>query len=151
MMKKRYILLSAYLLFCFLGFSQSGGLDLNKTVRKEWLKDAGFGMFIHWSVDVQLGTVISHSLAGASEDYIDKYITELPQTFNPTDWDPERIVILAKNAGMKYVVFTTKHHSGFCWWPTKTTNFSIASTPYKKDVVKGLVEACRKWDLKKIL
>ena len=68
------------------------------------MKDAGFGMFIHWGVDVQLGGVISHQLVGASEDYINKYITDLPQTFDPMDWNPEKIVILAKNAGMKYIV-----------------------------------------------
>lgn len=144
---KKIITLLFCLTFFLTTFSQTG-LDLNKVEKKEWLKDAGFGMFIHWSVDVQLGTVISHSLAGASEDYINKYINDLPQTFNPTDWDAERIVVLAKNAGMKYIVFTTKHHSGFCWWPTKTTDFGIANTPYQKDVVKEFVEACRKWDMK---
>lgn len=144
---KKIITLLFCLAFFLTTFSQTG-LDLNKVEKKEWLKDAGFGMFIHWSVDVQLGTVISHSLAGASEDYINKYINDLPQTFNPTDWDAERIVVLAKNAGMKYIVFTTKHHSGFCWWPTKTTDFGIANTPYQKDVVKEFVEACRKWDMK---
>lgn len=145
-MKKVFTIFLLCTLF-LTSFSQTG-LDLSKVEKKEWLKDAGFGMFIHWSVDVQLGTVISHSLAGASEDYINKYINELPRTFNPTDWNPERIVILAKNAGMKYIVFTTKHHSGFCWWPTKTTDFGIAHTPYQRDVVMEFVEACRKWDMK---
>ncbi len=87
----------------------------NRPEREEWLKDAGFGMFIHWNIDAQLGTVISHSLAGSSEAYAEKYIRELPSTFNPMDWNPEKIVILAKNAGMKYIVFTTKHHNGFCF------------------------------------
>jgi alpha-L-fucosidase len=64
------------------------GLNLNKPERIEELKDAGFGMFIHWSADSQLGGVISHSLVGASDDYINKYITELPQRFIPMDWKP---------------------------------------------------------------
>jgi alpha-L-fucosidase len=123
------------------------GLNLNKPARIEEMKDAGFGMFIHWGVDCQLGGVISHQLAGASEEYINKYITDLPQTFNPMDWNPEKIVILAKNAGMKYIVLTVKHHSGFCLWNTRTTNFSIMNTPYKKDILKGYVEACRKWGI----
>jgi alpha-L-fucosidase len=92
------------------------GLNLNKPERIEEMKDAGFGIFIHWGVDVQLGGVISHELVGASEDYINKYITDLPQTFFPMDWNQEKIVILAKNAGMKYIVLTAKHHSGFCLW-----------------------------------
>ena len=54
-------------------------LDLNKPERLEWLKDAGFGMFIHFSFDSQLGVVISHSMAGASQDYLDRFINELPQ------------------------------------------------------------------------
>ncbi|RAI74842.1 hypothetical protein HMF3257_12390 [Spirosoma telluris] len=80
-------------------------------------------MFIHWNVDTQLGIVISHSLVGASPDYVERYISELPKTFYPKDFDAERLVILAKNAGMKYIMFTTKHHAGFCMWDTKTTDF----------------------------
>ena len=132
--------------FSLTNYSQSG-LNLNKPERIEEMKDAGFGMFIHWGVDVQLGGVISHQLVGASEDYINKYITDLPQTFFPMDWNPEKIVILAKNAGMKYIVLTAKHHSGFCLWDTRTTKFNIINTPYKKDILKGFVEACRKWGL----
>jgi len=123
------------------------GLNLNKPERIEELKDAGFGMFIHWGVDCQLGMVISHSLVGASDDYINKYITDLPRSFDPMDWNPEKAVILAKNAGMKYIVLTAKHHSGFCLWNTKTTSFNIMNTPYKKDILKGFVDACRKWGL----
>ena len=119
-------------------------INRNKPEREEWLKDAGFGMFIHWNIDVQLGTVISHSLAGASEAYIEKYIHELPATFNPVDWDPEKIVIQARNAGMKYIVFTTKHHNGFCFWDTESTDFNITNTPYGKDILADLVVACRK-------
>jgi alpha-L-fucosidase len=127
-------------------YSQSG-LNLNRPERIEEMKDAGFGMFIHWGVDCQLGGVISHQLVGASEDYINKYINDLPRTFYPMDWNPEKIVILAKNAGMKYVVLTAKHHSGFCLWDTKTTSFNIMNTPYKKDILRGFVDACRKWGL----
>ena len=119
----------------------------NRPEREEWLKDAGFGMFIHWNIDAQLGTVISHSLAGSSEAYAEKYIRELPATFNPMDWNPEKIVILAKNAGMKYIVFTTKHHNGFCFWDTESTDFSITHTPYLEDLLAEFVETCRKYGL----
>ncbi|MDJ1499821.1 alpha-L-fucosidase [Xanthocytophaga agilis] len=143
----RFFGLFGILLFVFCGITnaQITGANLNKPEREEWLKDAGFGMFIHWNMDVQLGLVISHSLVGASEDYIERYIHELPQTFNPTDWNAERMVIMAKNAGMKYIMFTTKHHAGFCMWDTKTTDFNIMHTPYQKDIVKQYVEACHKW------
>jgi alpha-L-fucosidase len=116
----------------------------NKESRKEWLKDAGFGMFIHFGMDSQLGIVISHSLVNATDDYVDRYINELPATFNPTAFDPDKIAYLAKLAGMKYVVFTTKHHSGFCMWDTRTTDFNIMNTPYGKDLLKEYVQAMRK-------
>ena len=135
-----YLLLS--LSVGFYGFSQ------NKPEKEEWLKDAGFGMFIHWSMDSQLGIVISHSTVGASEDYANRYFNELPKTFNPTDFDADRMAVLAKLAGMKYMVFTAKHHSGFCMWDTETTPFNIMNTPYKQDIVKDYIEACRKYGLK---
>jgi alpha-L-fucosidase len=145
----RFLCLLTFLLFSpFLPTTHAQiGANHNKPEREEWLKDAGFGMFIHWNVDTQLGVVISHSLVGASPDYIERYISELPKTFNPKDWDPERLVILAKNAGMRYIMFTTKHHAGFCMWDTKTTDFGVMNTPYKKDIVRQYVDACRKWGL----
>jgi len=101
-------------------------------------------MFIHWSFDSQLGIVISHSMVGASDDYMDRFINELPKTFNPYKYDAYQMVKLAKMAGMKYVVFTAKHHSGFCMWDTKTTDFKITCTPYGKDILKEYVEGVRK-------
>ena len=116
----------------------------NKPERQEWLRDLGFGMFIHWSMDSQLGVVISHSMVGASEDYTNRFVNELPKTFDPIDFDAYKIAKQAKLAGMKYIVFTTKHHSGFCMWDTKTTDFNITNTPYKKDLLKEYVEGVRK-------
>lgn len=117
--------------------------NLNKPEREQWLMDNGFGIFIHWSLDSQLGTVISHTLAGASDEYIQRYINELPTTFNPVHWNPLQLGLLFKRAGAKYVVFTTKHHSGFCMWDTETTDFNIINTPYNKDVVSSWVEGMR--------
>src|ERR1700744_983415 len=72
--------------------------SLNKPERLEWFRDQGFGLFIHWSVDSQLGVVISHSLVGASPEYTDRFFTDLPKSFdpdrfNPLDW--ARLVHLA--------------------------------------------------------
>lgn len=115
----------------------------NQNERLEWFRDLGFGMFIHWGVDVALGSVISHSLAGASPDYVKRYYEVLPRYFNPAKFDPARWAAVAKLAGMKYVVFTTKHHSGFCMWDTRTTRMSSMHTPYARDMVKPIVEAFR--------
>ncbi|SEP14279.1 alpha-L-fucosidase [Mucilaginibacter sp. OK283] len=117
--------------------------NLNKPERELWLKNTGLGLFIHFSMDGQLGVVISHSLVGASDDYVNRYFTELPKTFDPSKFDPHQIAVLAKLAGMKYIVFTSKHHSGFCMWDTKTTGFNITNTPYKKDLLKEFVDATR--------
>jgi len=88
-----------------------------------------------------LGSVISHSMVGASDDYLDRFINDLPGSFYPRKFDPDHWARLAKLAGMKYVVFTTKHHSGFCMFATKTTDFNIKNTPYAHDIARQIVEA----------
>jgi alpha-L-fucosidase len=145
---KRIIIFTLLLTFVIsiraqIASDQDAGINRNKPERQEWLRDLGFGMFIHWSIDSQLGIVISHSMVGASDDYNHRFINELPQTFDPDEFDPLKIARQARLAGMKYIVFTTKHHSGFCMWDTETTDFNIMNTPYGKDVLKELVEAVR--------
>jgi alpha-L-fucosidase len=146
--------LTGCILFIFISFvsfaqdkvndDESSSYNKNKPEREEWLRNTNSGMFIHFSADAQLGVVISHTLVGASADYVKRYFTELPETFNPTKFDATEIATLAKLAGMKYIMFTTKHHSGFCMWDTKTTAFNIMNTPYHKDLLKDFVEATRK-------
>jgi len=115
----------------------------NKPERLEWFRDLGFGMFIHWSVDSQVGSVISHSLVGADPEYRRRFFEELPKTFDPWKYRPQDWASLARLAGMKYVVFTAKHHAGFCMYDTRTTPFNVMNTPYGKDVTAELVKALR--------
>jgi alpha-L-fucosidase len=117
--------------------------SLNKSDRLEWFRDQGFGLFIHWSLDSQLGVVISHSLVGASPDYTDRFFTELPKSFNPRQFHPEDWATLAHLAGVRYMMFTTKHHSGFAMWDTKTTPFGIMQTPFHRDVTREVFDAFR--------
>ncbi|MCC7263425.1 MAG: alpha-L-fucosidase [Candidatus Latescibacteria bacterium] len=121
--------------------SQTSG---NKPERLEWFQDLGLGLFIHWSLDSQLGMVISHSLVGASPDYAERFFTELPRTFYPHKYDPDEWARQARLAGVQYVVFTTKHHSGFCMFETRTTDFGIMHTPYPHDLTRLLFDAFRK-------
>ena len=100
-----------------------------------------FGMFIHWGI---------YALTGLQDQAIARYDLDrteyesLQQRFNPVKYDPEAWVLSAKNAGMKYICFTTKHHDGFCMWNTKYTDYNVMNTPYGKDVLKMLSDACRK-------
>jgi alpha-L-fucosidase len=147
----KYYIVALFILCCTLkGFAQKETDDnkfsgnRNNPERQEWLWDQGFGMFIHLNIDAQLGITISHSLVGASDDYLQRYYNELPKTFDPYKFNAYEIAKLAKLAGMKYIVFTVKHHSGFCFWDTKTTDFNIMNTPYGKDLLKEYVEGVRK-------
>ncbi|MBR2020157.1 MAG: alpha-L-fucosidase [Clostridia bacterium] len=104
-----------------------------------------FGMFIHWG---------TYALTGVQEqvyarmDWSREKYEALMHAFNPVKYDPEKWVLLAKEAGMEYICFTTKHHDGFCMWDTKYTDYNIMHTPYGKDVLKMLADACRKHGMK---
>jgi alpha-L-fucosidase len=118
--------------------------SLNKPERLEWFRDQGFGIFIHWSVDGQLGTVISHSLVDASPDYTRKFFEDLPQTFSPDQFNADALARMARIAGARYMVFTTKHHSGFTMFATDTTTFGVMHTPFHRDIAGELYTAFRK-------
>ena len=79
----------------------------------------------------------------AAQVPIEEY-DNLYKQFNPTKFNADEWVAVAKAAGMKYMVLTTKHHDGFCLWDTKQTDYNIMNTPFKRDVVKELAAACKK-------
>ena len=108
---------------------------------ERWRK-ARFGMFIHWGPVSLKGTEISWSRGGKGipvEEYDSLY-----KKFNPTKFNADEWVAVAKAAGMNYLVLTTKHHDGFCLWDTKQTDYNIMNSPFKRDVTKELAEACKK-------
>ena len=100
-----------------------------------------YGMFIHWGPVSLTGKEIGWSRG--NETPIEKY-DNLYKQFNPTKFNADEWVSIAKAAGMRYIVLTTKHHDGFCLWDTKLTDYNIMNTPLKRDVVKELAEACKK-------
>jgi len=115
----------------------------------DWFDSARFGMFVHWSPVSQRGWelswplvggvgVLPHSHDAAVDDYYAKTLEFSPGPGAAREW-----MSLARRAGMRYAVLTTKHHDGFAMWPTKLTDFSIASTPYEGDIVGEYVEAAR--------
>ncbi len=105
---------------------------------KHW-RDARFGMFIHWGPVSLKGSEIGWSRGNQipTEEYDRLYLQ-----FNPTNFNARAWAKVAKAAGMKYMVFTTKHHDGFCMWDTKQTDFNIMNSPFARDVVKELAAAC---------
>ena len=128
---------------CLLSLGVALAQGANRPDRVEWFRDLGLGLFIHWSLDSQLTSVISHSMVGADEEYLERYVTELPRSFNPKEFDPREWARVARLAGFRYVVFTAKHHSGFCMFETSTTDFNIMNTPYGRDTAKEIAEAFR--------
>jgi len=104
-------------------------------------RDARFGMFIHWGPVSLKGTEIGWSRGAPIP--IDEY-DRLYKQFNPVNFNADQWAKIAKDAGMKYMVFTTKHHDGFCMFDTKQTDYNVMNSPFGRDVVKELAEACRK-------
>ncbi len=112
----------------------------NKQKLEEW-KDARFGMFIHWGPVSLKGTEIGWSRG--REIPVEEY-DNLYKKFDAPKFDANSWVSVAKAAGMKYIILTTKHHDGFCLWNTRQTDFNIMNSPLHRDVVKELAEACKK-------
>ncbi len=108
--------------------------------RLAWWQEARFGMFIHWGPVSLTGKEIGW--ARGSQIPIEEY-DQLYTKFNPMQFDATAWVQTAKEAGMKYIVLTTKHHDGFCLWDTAQTDFNIMQSPFGRDVVKELSDACK--------
>jgi len=158
---KQITLLLALLFWGFLSFSQTNKNYLQESQeefdqRMKWFTDAKFGMFIHFGLYSQLGGVWKgDTISGYAEwiqaraDIPAQEYAMLTHTFNPQDFDADAIASLAKEAGMKYIVITTKHHEGFCLWDSEYTNFDVANTPFKgRDILAELSEACQKQGLR---
>jgi alpha-L-fucosidase len=147
----------------------------------QWYPEAGFGMFIHWSIasvkeidlswPMMAGTQIGWSSKKPSQDSINRFIANgdffaghkceqdnscitpnqywaMAKDFDPKNCNTDTWVKLAKVAGMKYVVFTTRHHDGFAMWPSKYGDFNTKNYLGGRDFVKEFVTACRKYGLK---
>ncbi len=115
--------------------------------RMAWWREARFGLFLHWG----LYSILAGEWMGRT-DYaewirnnahipLDEYDRLVPR-FNPVKFDADAWVGMAKDAGMRYVTLTTKHHDGFCLFDNKLTDFCIRSTPFKRDICAEMVAAC---------
>ena len=127
-----------------------------RDARMAWWREARFGMFIHWGVySVPAGTYDGKRIPGIGEWIMNTGKIPMAEyqayakEFDPTNYNADDWVRLAKEAGMKYIVITAKHHDGFAMFDTKASPWNIVqATPYAKDVLKPLAAACRKYGLK---
>jgi len=136
--------------------SSAGSADAKRTLSKDermkWWRDARFGMFIHWGLyAVPAGEWKGKQVPGIGEWIMERAhipvseYEQLAKQFNPVKFDADQWVRIAKNAGMKYIVITSKHHDGFCLWDSKVTSYDIVdATPFKRDVLGELSRACKK-------
>ena len=116
-----------------------------KAERMKWWVEARFGMFIHWGPVSLKGTEIGWSRG--REVPIPVY-DDLYKQFNPVQFDARQYVALAKEAGMKYVTLTTKHHDGFSMFATKLGDYNIMNTPFRRDITRELADECRRQGLR---
>jgi len=143
-MKKLLILT---LLLSLTSFGQEKYIPTKENLEaREWFQDARFGLFIHWGVYSVLG---DGEWVMNNQNISIKEYEKLSTFFNPVYFDAEEWVLMAKNAGMKYITITSRHHDGFSMFDSKASDYNIVDrTPYGKDVLKMLAEACRKHDMK---
>ena len=108
---------------------------------RDWFFEKRFGLFIHWGL---------YAIDGLQEQQQQRYnvpaedYAKLQGKFNPKGFDPEEWLDIAQDAGMEYLTLTTKHHDGFCLWDSALTDFKSTNTPFGRDIVKELSDACHK-------
>jgi alpha-L-fucosidase len=132
-------------------YEKSGESEAERDRRMAWWRDARFGMFIHWGlysvaagkwkgINIpSYGEWIMHTAQIPHREY-----SKLADRFNPVMYDAQEWVRIAKDAGMKYIVITSKHHDGFSMYHTKLSQYNIVdATPFRRDVIAELAQACR--------
>ena len=149
-MKRITLLTLSLLMFVLCGIAQQSGREMLKEDRLAWWREARFGMFIHWGPVSLKGTEISWSrggerrgISGKGDIPVEVYDSLYTQ-FNPVEFSADEWVSIARAAGMKYMVLTAKHCDGFCLWHSSVDKYSIANTPFKRDVCGELANAAHK-------
>jgi alpha-L-fucosidase len=146
---KKFIMRFLFLLLCLFNLCYAQQTyqptAANLQARKEF-QDAKFGMFIHWGV---YSVMADGEWVMYTKKIPYKQYTKLPPNFNPIHYNAENWVLLAKEAGMKYITITSRHHDGFSMFDTKASDYNIIkATPFRRDPLKELADACKKHGLK---
>ncbi len=108
---------------------------------RDWFFEKRFGLFIHWGI---YAIPAWHEQIQSRKNIPRCEYEKLAKEFNPVKFDPEKWLDIAEDAGMEYICFTSKHHDGFCMWDSAHTDYNIVNTPYGKDALAMLAEACHK-------
>ena len=145
------------ILACCLSLSLSAQSAQTQTEKMERWNEAIFGLFVHWGPYSLYGGVYNgfHQNRGGAEWIMNRCKIPVMEyrakasTFNPVEFDADKLASMAKAAGMRYLVLTTKHHDGFAMFQSDASKFNIVDyTPFGRDVVDEVVKACRKHGLK---
>jgi alpha-L-fucosidase len=147
-MKYLYSLFVTLLIFVTPLFSQNINklaIPSEKVDRMQWWSEARFGMFIHWGL---YALPARHEWVMSKEQISKKDYENYVEYFNPDLYNPREWAKLAKNAGMKYVVFTAKHHDGFSMYDSKYSDFKVTNSPIGRDLLKELIDAFRAEDIR---
>ena len=163
-MKKSTLILFTFLLIVSFACEQKPPVEEEKEIvahnddeRMAWWRDARFGMFIHWGAYAIPGGQRGDTICGGGAEWImdkldytvEDYENEVTAKFDPVQFNADDWVSMAKDAGMKYIVLTSKHHDGFCLWDSEITDYDVMeAAPFKRDIVKELSEACKKQDIR---
>lgn len=153
---KRSLIISIILPLFLTSCGNKSSIDKTTETALEEFRADHFGLFIHFGVYSKLGGIWKgEKIPYYAEQIMNHARITIPEyeavarEFNPSDFNADDIMMLAKNNGMKYIVFTTKHHDGFCMFDTQTTDYDIVDfTPYGKDIVKELADACHRHGMK---
>lgn len=121
------------------------GLNSENAERMQWWSEARFGMFIHWGL---YALPARHEWVMSNEQISKKDYEKYVEYFEPDLYNPKEWAALAKNAGMKYVVFTAKHHDGFSMYDTKHSDYKVTNAPIGRDLLKELIDAFRAEDIR---
>lgn len=154
-MKKKTKNCCVCLILIVVSFFNQVVLANNTESKLQWFRDDKFGLFIHWGPSSIMGVEISWARQDHPYDHPgngpfvpNELYDVLYRSFNPVKFDADQWMKLAKDAGFKYVVFTSKHHDGFSMWHTKLRDYNISNTPFKRDICRELADAAHKYGLK---
>ncbi|MCL4220830.1 MAG: alpha-L-fucosidase [Phycisphaerales bacterium] len=142
----RILLLMLIVAACLVSYARSAPPD---DQRMEWWREARFGMFIHWGLySVPAGewngqTGHGEWIRTTAQIPLEQY-DQLLERFNPVEFDADAWVKMAKDAGMKYIVITSKHHDGFALFDSKVSDFDVMATPFQRDIMAELAAACER-------